>query len=211
MQQCARCRIEADELREFFSESRAAEGASEGAEFERLLARLRETLLSVAARKPGPPASPALPRRSQGPREQPSRHRAPWLLALPAALLLAVGLALFLSGFPRTDAPPIPPLQPGSGAFRGEGRPHLLAPKGEQSSVPRHFSWESGGSPAGAWTFRLERVDGSLIWSAHTPDTSVLLPDSAARELHQGSRYVWSVERAEQPGARSGASFSIQP
>ena len=59
--------------------------------------------------------------------------------------------------------------------------------------------------------FRLERVDGSLIWSTTTRTPSVELPAGIAGSLLPGSRYVWSVRSASDPSTPAAASFEIAP
>jgi hypothetical protein len=127
------------------------------------------------------------------------------------ALVVGVGLVLLVPVWRESRAPAVPPLDPGQGTLRGDLRPRLLAPRGEQSSVPRRFDWEAEGKPPEAWIFRLERVDGSLIWSAETTMPSVDLPEVVAGSLRPGSRYIWRVQAKEQPSSPASASFEIAP
>ncbi len=212
VRECARCRREADELRSFFAGT-AGGGAAHGADHEAVVHRLRQVLADPERARALPARSSASPAAAPpaAAARLPLWARRPWLVALPAALLVGAGLAFFLSRAPRLGAPPIPVLEPGTGAFRGEVRPLLLEPKGEREAVPRRLSWQSEGEQPGAWIVRLERVDGFLIWSARTSDLFVDLPGSVAGELRPGSRYLWSVEPADHPGARVAASFTIAP
>ena len=210
VQGCARCRIEAEELRSFFTDLPEAGSGARATEREFVRDALRRALAPPARRETVPPV-PAAPPSSLGLARWSVWMRRPWLLALPAALLVGVGLAFLISDWPRPGSPRVPVLPPGAGALRGQGRPHLLTPRGDQATVPRRFSWGSAATPPGAWTFRLERVDGSLIWSTPTTTPSLELPEPVARELHPGSRYVWSVEPSNQPAARASAAFAIRP
>jgi hypothetical protein len=210
IKECVRCCLEAEEMRSFFAPAPGEESDRSRAETARIRDLLARTLASGPLKVPAPAAPQRVPRTAGTP-PRPLWNRHPWVLALQMALVIGVGLVALVPFLRPDRAPSVPALDPGRGGLRGDLRPRLLEPRGEQISVPRHFAWEASETPAAGWVFRLERVDGSLIWSTATRTPSVELPAEAAGALRPGSRYVWRVQAASEPSTPVGASFEIAP
>lgn len=210
VKECVRCDLEAEKLRSFFA-------PAPGEESDRSLvatARIRDLLVRTLAADPLQPASPRVLRTAETP-ARPLWNRRPWVLALQMALLIGVGLVVIVPILRRDSAPSVPALEPGQGpgqgTLRGDVRPRLLSPRGEQAAAPRRFAWEAPETPPGGWIVRLERVDGSLIWSTVTRAPSIELPGETATLLLPGSRYVWRVRASEGPSSPASAWFEIAP
>lgn len=207
---CPRCRLEADEMRAFFS-------PIDDNEIEN-----NATVRHVRARLDAVLGAPSLPNSSASTtpvsltwwRAVPVPTR-PWLAAA-AVVVLAVGLAALLPGWRDTAAPALPSMGGGVGPFRGVAIATALVPQGRVSTVPGSFQWApSRENPtlagAEAWEFRLESVDGTALWSTVTVEARVQLPVDVMARLTPGNRYIWKILRAGDGQSSATASFFIEP
>ena len=179
---CPRCCLEADEMRAFFAPIDASENS---AAVRHVRARLDASLAA-----PSLPAdwSPAAPVSLSGWRAARVRLQ-PWLAAA-AMLVLAVGLAWLLPGWIDTSAPALPSMDGGAGPFRGASVATSLVPHGRVNTAPDLFQWAPSspiaiepGVGADGWEFRLESIDGTVLWSTVTHEARVRLPvDVVSRE-----------------------------
>jgi hypothetical protein len=209
VRQCARCGVEAEALRSFFFPAVGEEGARYRAAREGIQDLLARTLAS------GHRVRPACATPLSSAKEKVSLWRSlkgrPWMLAFQMALLVGVGLGLLVPLLRENQAPAVPVLDSGHGTLRGDLRPRLLSPLGEQLSIPRRFDWEAGERPPGGWIFRLERIDGSLVWRTGTSAPFVELPAEIAGSILPGSRYIWRVEASGGASPPASAWFEIVP
>ena len=194
VRQCPRCSLEAEEMRTFFAKPEAHDQVA-AQSIER---SLRETLSSItgAGAEQHQSASDFRPR----------PRRRGWSMAwgLAAATLFIT----MLVAYQMNRRPSIPSLDEGAGALRGEARPVLVHPAGEQETIPRRMSWAPGPT-SGPWEVRLEQVDGSLLWSTTTSVTELELPESVVASLRAGSRYWWHVQAVGGGSARATVSFRV--
>ncbi len=194
VQHCPRCRLEAEEMCAFF----AKPGARDQVAARSIETSLRETLSSITGADAEKHQSRSAHR--QGPR------RRGWNMAW--GLVAATLFITTLVAYQMSRRPPIPSLDEGAGALRGEARPVLVHPAGEQQTIPRRMSWDPGPT-SGPWEVRLEQVDGSLLWSTTTSMTELELPESVVASLRAGSRYVWHVQAVGGASARATISFRV--
>lgn len=195
---CVRCHIEARELRSFFVEPGPDEDVTTTP--GKIRRRLEAVLSSPRSERPGPP--PATKGRAWWP-----GANIMWPgLATAAAAVLAI---LVVPSLLEPDLLPIP--TQGAGVVRSAAAVTSMVPQGLMSEVPAEFTWEAVGSARGPWQFTLERVDGTVIWSAQVVDTRVDLPERVREQLFPGSRYFWSLAPVAIPERTVGASFTLKP
>ena len=197
---CARCAHEAGEIRSFFDPAHpgsAATLATVRAALERTLSpavsefQRRATVRSIAPARRGP-----------------SLYR--WSAGLAATILLTSAVAVHLSDR-MTPPSPARPAPRNGGVMRGETSARLLSPRGSAPDVPTRFAWEPVGPQPAGWDFQLERVDGTVLWTARTEQVFLDLPEEVRTELKPGTRYLWRVRPAGALATGTAVAFDISP
>jgi hypothetical protein len=112
------------------------------------------------------------------------------------AVLLAAGLY-----FQQPDQPAAPGPAP---IWRSE-QFAALSPAGDLSQAPAEFRWEA---VAGATSYHLEllEVDGTVVWSNATTQTTVEIPNNVRAKLTPGRAFQWRVVAENATGARIASS-----
>ena len=203
---CPRCGLAFDEMRAFFA---PVDEQQSSAPVRQVRARLDAALAAVApGRLPVAPVSISRWRAAR------TRLR-PWVAAA-AVVVLAVGLASLLPGLRDTSAPALPSRERGAGPLRGAAVATSLEPQGRVSSAPGLFRWTPSTENeiegrAGGWAFRLESVDGTLLWSTDTRETEVQLPAAVLSRLTPGNSYIWRVLPTGDGERGAAARFLVEP
>jgi hypothetical protein len=130
-----------------------------------------------------------------------SFFKVPYLAgALAAALVLGLGISFYVS-----DREPHPIKGDiGIGTFRS-GSVKLAGPSGNLSQPPQAFRWEAY---PGAKSYRVEvlEVDGTVLWSRQTSETSVPVTPELKSEMHPGKALQWRVTALNASGKEVASS-----
>jgi hypothetical protein len=123
-----------------------------------------------------------------------------WVTAAVTAgllLVIVIGVApLFKNSAPQFTLS-------GDQTVRGESLA-LVAPSGDLSAAPAAFSWKA---VRGAVEYTVILMSGSeTLWTATTPDSSLVLPDGVKGKLAAGAVYTWQVKAYSGQGTLITAS-----
>jgi hypothetical protein len=197
---CARCRTEL----EMFAAYEANEPiAGEGLSVAWIAQRAKRAVHDSAA--PAMPAAPAAAPAVVAP-------KATW--GLPRWALAAASLAVVLGGATLlwSPAPSVAPIVPGD-IYRAS-RLEITSPTGDIPAAPAELRLTAVPG-AVQYDVRLIEVDGTELWRASTPVTTVLVPQAVAALVLPAKTLIWQIvakDAQQRVLAESGdVRFRVQP
>jgi hypothetical protein len=120
--------------------------------------------------------------------------------------LTVIALLVFVFGYlpGRRQAPPRFVLD-GEDILRGETLT-LISPVIDVKTVPVAFEWRP---LDGAAEYKVYLYDQSVIWSASTKETRIVVPDEVKSKLEMGHKYSWQVKAFSPQGLLVSVSSRV--
>lgn len=115
------------------------------------------------------------------------RSTSPFMLAAAAALVIAIGIGIFVERREPSIENPITD----TGAYRSAAI-EVIAPPPEVSAAPAALQWKP---VAGATTYdvRIFEVDGTPVWQGSTRETHIEIPAPVVTKFVPGKSNLWQV------------------